>query len=372
MKTNGKYGYIVIIFGLLFTYISCEEEPVNMNQGIDLTHIDYNPEYVDLDIPSHFTKMEIPEDNPLTTEGIELGRRLFYDPILSGDSTLSCAGCHFPEHGFSDPARFSKGIDGLEGKRNSMSLVNVGFFKNGLFWDGRAGNLEEQAVFPVEDPLEQHAIWPEVIEKIKNSPEYPSRYRKAFGINSSSQITQDLTVKAIAQFERTILSTNSKFDKIAQGVEGVKFSDLELLGFSLFFDEDPDVPDAECGHCHNTPLTSSDDFFNNGVQTSTDYDDFLDLGFGIVTGNSTDNGKMKAPSLRNIRYTAPYMHDGRFNTLDEVLEHYNQGGHPSATKDGLIQPLQLTPLHLDAIKAFILTFEDTSFISNPSLQNPFN
>jgi cytochrome c peroxidase len=363
-----KYN-ILILFILVI--IGCGKDNPPTPQKGDLEDIEYNPTQKELNIPSHFTQMLIPEDNPTTEEGVELGRFLFYDPILSGDSTMSCAGCHFPEFGFADPEPTSTGIDGFKGTRNSMSLINVGFYKNGFFWDGRAATLEEQALLPVEDPIELHAIWPEVIEKLKIHESYPSKFRKAFGINDKSEITKELAAKAIAQFERTILSTNSKFDKITQGDQTLKYNDLELLGYSLFFDEDPDVPDAECGHCHNTPLGSSDNFFNNGIQTADNIMSFDDIGFGKITGNINDNGKMKAPSLRNIRYTAPYMHDGRFNTLDEVLTHYNEGGLSSPTKDPLIHKLGLNKIYLDAIKAFILTLEDTTYLNNPNLKSPF-
>jgi cytochrome c peroxidase len=250
-------------------------DPEEMEQG-DLMNITYQPESYTFDLPAHFPKMEIPTNNPMTNQGILLGRHLFYDPILSADSTMSCASCHLPELNFTDGKAFSKGIDGLNGTRSSMSLINIGFVKAGLFWDGRAKTLEDQALFPVEDPIELHNTWPNVINKLKRHVVYPKMFREAFGINDRSEITKELAAKAIAQFERTLVSKDSKFDRIQAGKES--YSDLELLGYGLFFDDDPDLPDTECGHCHNIPMTSSDDFFNNGLSEAATLDDFKDLG----------------------------------------------------------------------------------------------
>jgi len=364
------YVFLVVI-GL--TLVACDEDPIVINPvNNDLINIPFNPVSVTLDIPFHLGKMVIPEDNPLTKDGIELGRYLFYDPILSGDSTLSCAGCHKIEHGFADLTATSMGITGQNGKRNSMSLINVGFSNTGLFWDGRSPNLEAQALVPVEDPIEMNAYWPDVVEKLKSHSEYPAMFRKAFGIESSSKITKELVAKALAQFERTILSTNSKYDKIQQEIPGYKYTDEELLGLALFIDGEPLVPDAECFHCHNLNLTSSSLYFNNGIQIAETIEEFKDPGRGGFTGNILDYGTMKVPSLRNILFSAPYMHDGRFENLDQVLEHYNSGGHHSPNINANIYKLNLNQEELDALKAFILTFQDTSFMHNPALKSPFN
>ena len=298
-----------------------------------------------------------------------LGLHLFYDPILSADSTMSCASCHLPEFSFTDGKALSTSIDGFEGKRSSMSLINIGFVQAGLFWDGRSKTLEEQALLPVEDPIEMHNTWANVVSKLQVHPKYPKLFRESFGIKNVSEISKELTAKAIAQFERTIISKDSKYDRVVDGKD--IFSDLELIGFGLYFDNDPDLPDTECGHCHNVPMTSSDDFFNNGLHETNSLDGFPDLGRGIVTKSRADNGKFRAPSLRNISYSAPYMHDGRFKTLDEVLAHYNSGGKKSPNADPLIRNLKLDKFYLDCLKAFILTFNDSTFYQNPNLKNPF-
>jgi cytochrome c peroxidase len=356
----------LVIFSVFFILIACQKEDINKG---DLEHISYNPDFYTLDIPRHFPQMYIPADNPMTIQGIELGRHLFYDPIISADSTMSCGSCHIQKNNFTDGKPFSIGIDGIGGRRKSMSLINVGFIQSGLFWDGRSKTLEDQALKPVEDPVELHHTWPNLIEKIKKHPLYPSMFRAAFGISDRKEITKELAAKAIAQFERTLISKDSKYDKIQEGK--AFFTDLELTGQGLYFDDDPDLPDMECGHCHNTPLMTSDNYFNNGLDFASTFYDFKDNGRGEVTLSPVDNGKFKAPSLRNIKYGAPYMHDGRFKTLDEVFDHYGGGVKNAPNRDRNLQNAPITPYYRKALLAFIETFEDTTFINNPAFKNPF-
>ncbi|MCB0522163.1 MAG: cytochrome C peroxidase [Lewinellaceae bacterium] len=349
-------------------------EPIEDNT--DLTGIPCGPSPHDLVIPAGLPSMNIPADNPLTDEGIELGRFLFYDPILSVDSTISCASCHQLKYSFTDLNTKSIGINGLQGPRSSMPLLNVGFFNLGLFWDGRSPNLEDQALHPVENPLEMAEIWDNVEVKLQNHPAYPKMFREAFCINNTSEITRDLAAKALAQFERTLISANSRFDqKIYQGNNNpFLWSDAEVDGYLIYFD---DATGSEklghCAHCHDGKgLLSSERYENNGIEAVASLDDFPDKGLGAVTGKRSDNGKFKAPSLRNIALTAPYMHDGRFATLEEVIDHYNSGGHYA---DNLllasIQPLHLTETDKANLLAFLQTFTDTSYYSNPAFQNPF-
>jgi len=368
---NYKILFISAFCITIFTS-SCRND--KMDGGKDLTDISYNPQSYSLDLPIHFPQMYIPQDNLLTKEGILLGRHLFYDPILSVDSTISCSSCHLPEFGFTDGRPLAIGVDGKVGKRSSMSLINVGFVQSGLFWDGRSNSLEAQALHPIEDPLEMANTWENALKSLKKHANYPTMFRKAFGIKNTNEITKELVAKSLAQFQRTLVSKDSKFDKIEQGLDF--YSDLELMGFGIFFDDDPDLPDGECGHCHNTPLTSSDDFFNNAIQFSPDdINGFADLGRGRITNSIADNGKFRAPHLRNLKYRAPFMHNGQFSTLDEVIDHYISGGLPSPNKDPLLNDLQkskpLTPLHIRGLKAFIDTFTDETFHSNPEFKSPF-
>ena len=253
----------------IFFLASCTDENI---EG-DLTSIEYKPTSYKVDLPSHFPPLPVTLDNPMTVHGVQLGKHLFYDPILSADSTMSCSSCHLPEFAFTDNKAMSKGIDGISGTRSTMSLINIGFVRSGLFWDGRVKTLEEQALLPVEDPIELHHTWPDVIKKLKSHAVYPRMFREAFGISNSNEITKELAAKAIAQFERIIISKDSKFDRIQQGKDF--YTDLELIGYGLYFDDDPDLPDTECGHCHNIPMATSDDFFNNGITQSATLDDFL-------------------------------------------------------------------------------------------------
>ncbi len=376
MFLSVKNTYLYLF--LLCLFFSCKKNntpPVNPNPTTtefkDLSTISYNPIPVELPVISPLPPMDIPSDNPLTEDGIALGRFLFYDPILSGNEKMACADCHLPKGGFTDNLAVSTGVDGITGLRSSMSLINSGYFTKGLFWDGRIQTLEEQALLPVEDVIELHNEWENVEEKLRAHNDYPARFRKAFGINTTEGITKELAVKAIAQFERSLVSANSKYDQVIRGE--AFFEDDELTGFELFFDEPNELPDAECGHCHNAPLFTVNQYFNNGIDSVASLEDFKDKGLGAITNNLFDNGKFRAPSLRNIALTAPYMHDGRFETLEEVIDHYNEGAHFADNIDPLIMTkgLGLSAQHKKDLIAFLHTLTDTSFVNNPAYQNPF-
>ena len=359
-----KSLFVISFFVLLG---ACKDDPVLPG---DLTDIDYDPISYSPPIPEGFPALEEPSYNPMTLDGVVLGRKLFYDPILSGDSTMSCASCHLQNGSFTDNLAVSTGIDGIPGRRSSMSLLNIGFSYRGLFWDGRSETLEEQALLPVEDPIELHALWPEVIEKLKSHPEYPTAFRKAFGIRNISEINRDYAAFAIAQFERTLISSgNTRFDRWWRG-EG-PITDSEYNGYVMFVDDSPDLPDAECAHCHSIPLFTTNEYRNNGLQEAEDYHAFGDNGRGEVTGDTLDNGKFRVPTLRNITFTAPYMHDGRLTTLEEVMEHYNSGGKESPNKDVLIYRLGLSTKQKQDIIAFLHMLNDTTFLQNDLHSSPF-
>jgi len=359
----------IILLIIVVQSCSCEKEKTSVN-GIDLSSISYEPKTYDLEIPDHLPGFTIPEDNPLTEDGIRLGQHLFYDPILSLDSTIACASCHLPEKAFTDGTAVSTGVDGSTGSRSSMSLVNVAYAFNGLFWDGRTMTLEEQALQPVEDPLEQLESWSNVEQKLRRSEMYRRLFRKAYGISNSNEMTRDLAAKAIAQFERIIISGNSKYDRVEFGTNAA-YTNAELDGRDMYFDVEGMSPDAECGHCHNGALLTTQQYLNNGIESVESLADFPDSGRGAVSGILFENGKFRAPTLRNIELTAPYMHDGRFETLEEVIEHYNSGGHFAENIDALIQPLGLTETQKSNILAFLKTMTDTSYLENPLIVNPF-
>ncbi|MFM2392644.1 MAG: hypothetical protein RLZZ546_621 [Bacteroidota bacterium] len=353
----------IILFVCCWSALSCfDNDAVTSEESLET--IPYAPQAYSPSLPSYFPNLLIPSDNPLTIEGITLGRDIFFDKILSANNSMSCSSCHHPEKAFTDGKKNSVGIDGVAGTRSSMSLVNIGFTKNGMFWDGRSKTLETQALLPVEDPIELHAKWPDIEERLQNHKDYPTKFRQAFGIKTKSEIKKELVAKALAQYQRAIISADSKYDRVKQGKE--KFTDLELIGLSLYID-DPldDLPDAECHHCHQLDLATADNYFNNGLQAANTLNDFQDRGLGGFTGNIAENGKMKATTLRNIFLSAPYMHDGRFSSIDEVLDHYNENFKNSPNKDALIHKLNLTPFHKEALKAFLKTLTDTSYLQNP-------
>lgn len=358
-----------VLFSLILGIVAASCKDKN-DDG--LTTIPYQPtSYVLKYDDKIFPKMIIPADNPLTTEGVELGRFLFYDNLLSATGTMSCATCHLSEASFTDNQAVSKGVDGIAGKRSSMSLLNIGFVNTGLFWDGRVKTLEEQAFLPVEDPIELHSSWTKVVEKLKNHADYPTRFRKAFGITNASEITKELAIKAIAQFERTLISDNAKVDQIYR--RETNYDDDEYDGYLLFFNA-AGAPDAQCGHCHTSPFYGSNDYFNNGLDSAATLNDFKDKGLGQITKKAFDNGKFRAPSLRNIELTAPYMHDGRFKTLEEVVNHYASGGHYAENVDPFIPQIKLINMSAKQkrqIVAFLKTLTDTSFVNNPKFKTPF-
>ncbi len=319
-------------------------------------------------IEQYLPPMETPVDNPLTVEGVELGRKLFYDPILSADNTQACAACHAPSSGFSDENQFSTGIDGLEGDRNSMPIVNVGWM-NSLFWDGRAKSVEDQAFGPVVNPIEMHNTWPNAVVQLQANEVYPGLFEGAFGTDVIDSV---LVAKAIAQFERTLISGNAPFDRyLRQEPTGMtEQEELEMYqGFALFMDETK----GDCFHCHGdkfNPLWTDNLFHNNGLDAISS-----DKGLGKVTGNSFDDGKFKTPTLRNLAFTAPYMHDGRFATLNEVVDHYSTGLQNSPTIDPLMKSVDdggvnLTPTEKGLLIKFLLSLSDSSFITNPDFQEP--
>jgi len=320
----------------------------------------------DLHEPEHFPRMVIPTDNPLTEEGIALGRKLFYDPILSKDSTIACASCHLPKGGFTDNLAVSPGVNGTPGKRSAMPLINPGYNHSGFFWDGRVETLEEQALIPVEDPVEMHEDWQNVTQKLQRDAEYPVLFQQAFGAET---ITKTLVAKALAQFERTLISADAKYDKVLRG-EAV-FTESEQRGFQIFMDDAPGIlPEGECGHCHIPPLFTTNEYHNNGIEKVAGMDDFPDKGRGAVTGYINDNGKFRVPTLRNITETAPYMHDGRFGTLEEVIEHYNSGGHHTENKSSNVLQLHLSEQDKQDLLAFLNTLTDTAFLANPAFAKP--
>jgi cytochrome c peroxidase len=260
----------------------------------------YNPTPYELQIPQGFPQMVIPADNPMTVEGVELGRKLFYEKKLSGNFTMSCGSCHSPQAAFSDTAKFSTGIDGIQGNRQSMALINLGW-NNFFFWDGRAASLEDQIFQPVPNPIEMHLNWPEAVSRLQYDEDYPTLFKKAFNTYCIDSV---LVSKAIAQFVRTMISGNSRFDKYIRGE--VQLTTEELSG-QVLFNTDRDINNnilgADCFHCHNYPFMQlPNEFHNNALDAS-----FADPGRMGVTGNAADEGRFKVPTIRNWLFSAPFI-----------------------------------------------------------------
>lgn len=355
-----KNRYLYSISLLCLLWLSCSNETSDEYISIATP--------LPLNIPQLFEDNIIPPiitiDNPQTVEGVALGKKLFFDTLLSADNTQACASCHKPQNSFTDDTAFSDGINGAFGIRNAMPLFNLAWNYDEKFnWDGSAFSLEHQALEPVTNPLEMNNTWQTVVQRLQEHNDYPKLFEIAFGQRT---VTKELVTKAIAQFERTLISANSKFDRYLLGQ--TTLTPQEKNGLNVFMDEQR----GDCFHCHgspNNPLWTDNIFHNNGLDAI-----ITDLGLGAVTGDPADNGKFKSPSIRNLAFTAPFMHDGRFATLDEVIDHYSEGLKNSSTIDPLMKRVdeggvQLSDQDKADLKAFLLSLSDTSFLNNPDFQN---
>lgn len=306
-------------------------------------------------VPRGFPRPALPGDNPMTDEGIALGRLLFNDTRLSINGSQSCASCHREDAAFSDPRRFSLGAEGQEGTRNAMALFNLAW-KREMFWDGRAPSLREQVLMPIENPVEMHETLASVTVKLAKDSALTSGFGSAFG---TPEINADRIARALEQYLLTLVSSSSKFDRVIAGLE--EFTPEEQRGFELFHTEnDPRLGQrgADCFHCHGGATFQNVAFANNGLDERS-----RDEGRAAATKRESDQGKFAVPSLRNVALTAPYMHDGRFSTLEEVIEHYDSGMKRSATLDPNLAKHPASGLGLSAdekksLVAFMRTLTD--------------
>ena len=312
----------------------------------------------ELAVPAEFPEPKWPADNQLSSEGIALGRRLFNDGRLSENYQVSCATCHWEQLAFSDAPRFSTGTAGKEGSRNSLPLMNLAW-KPSFFWDGRVATLRQQVMHPIKDPLEMNETPERVVARLQEDRRYRAAFEKAFG---SPGITENRMGLALEQYLLTLLSGTSKVDLARRGK--ATLTEEELLGSKLFFAEnDParGVRGAGCFRCHSGPLFTNHAFMNNGLDAEGAV---KDTGRERATGNSADRGKFMVPSLRNLLLTDPYMHDGRFETLEDVIEHYDRGVAASATLDPQLAKVQtsgglkLTAGEKQALAAYLEALTD--------------
>jgi cytochrome c peroxidase len=289
---------------------------------------------VKIKTPLGLPPVPIPADNPPTAETIALGRRLYYDPILSVDNTIACATCHSPEFGFTDGKQFSTGVKGQKGGRNAPTVMNAAYSTT-QFWDGRAPSLEKQAEGPVQNPLEMGNKLEGAVEKLTADLSYRGSFEKAFG---PGPITYERMEKAIASFERTVISGNSSFDRYFYGGDKSALSVSARRGLEVF----RDPKKGNCTVCHTIgekyALFTDNKFHNIGV--GADYQgNYKDLGRYNVSHNEANKGAFKTPTLRNIAKTAPYMHDGSLKTLKDVVDFYVGGGNSNPHLDKDIRAL---------------------------------
>lgn len=298
------------------------------------------------------------EKNTLTEEGFELGRKLFYDPILSRDNSISCASCHLQYTGFTHvDHKVSHGIDGRKGTRNSPVLINLAWNKT-FHWDGGVNHLEAQGINPIQHAAEMDNTLEEVIKRLTQSDTYPELFKNAFG---TEEITTSKVMKALTQFTASLVSANSKYDKVMRKEKGVVFSEQEKKGLKIF--------QTNCAVCHTEPLFTNTFFASNGLKI----DSLLkDVGRFAITNVGSDSMQFKIPTLRNIEFTFPYMHDGRYKKLKDVINYYSEGIDPKTPylSHPLKKPFQFTEIEKKDLLAFLLTLTDKEFLYNPRFSFP--
>ena len=316
-------------------------------------HKNNEPEWLGLKIPSNFpAPVQKIEDLNITKAGFELGRKLFYETMLSATNTISCGSCHIQTSAFTHHGHtVSHGIFDRMGTRNSPPIVNLAW-STSFMWDGGIADLDLQSVAPITNHLEMDETMPNVLNKLRNSAVYPALFKKAYG---SEEITTTNFLRSLSQFMAMCVSSNSRYDSIMRNEPGKTFTSAEAEGRELV--------KQKCGSCHKEPLFTDNSFRNNGISISQ----VNDLGRYLVTQNDADKYRFKVPSLRNLAYTAPFMHDGRLLTLDAALDHYTSQVQNTPNLDPLLQQnatlgIPLTIVEKDRIKSFLNTLNDRSFL----------
>jgi cytochrome c peroxidase len=375
---------------LLFVFIACNKssdysaptptptpDPVAAALNLPSTPFNYAnqalPGY--LNTPNIAGQVNTPANNPITDNGATLGRVLFYDKNISVNNTIACASCHKQAFAFADPLVKSNGFNGGLTGRNSMALSDAKYYPNGrFFWDQRAATLEDQVLMPIQDAVEMGMTLTNLETKLKGLAYYPPLFQKAFGDNN---ITSDRISKALAQFVRSIVSYQSKYDAgrgafppgpLLPGTTFINFTPQENQGMQIFLG-----PQGGCVPCHGTETFTAPQEKNNGLDLTT-----IDRGFGAVLNNTNFDATFKVGSLRNVGLTAPYMHDGRFATLEEVVEHYSSGvkNHPNLSQqlrlpNGQPRLANLTTQEKAALVAFLRTLTDVNITTDVKYSSPF-
>lgn len=306
--------------------------------------------------PIGFPKIPFPEDNPYTVEKWKLGKKLFYDPILSYNNTISCGSCHAAELAFADTRKVSLGVENRPGTRNSPSLANIAYHPY-FTREGGVPTLEMQVLVPIQEHNEMSYNIVLVAERLSADSTYSQMSRAAFGRNPDPYVI----TRAIATFERTLISGNSLYDEYISGTNGTKMSASQKRGMELFFSDR-----TKCGSCHEGFNFTNYAFENNGL-----YERYPDSGRFRLTNKNEDFEKFKVPSLRNVALTGPYMHDGSVESLEEVVQHYNNGGKANPNKNERIKPLKLSKREVQDLVSFLESLTDYKFITNENFQNEF-
>jgi len=326
----------------------------------------------------HFSDFPIDSENRVTLEGIELGRKLYFDPTLSSNYTIACADCHKQAFSFGDNQSVSGGVDDVPGTRNSPPLINLAWFE-AFNWNGKEAHVRDQNVHPVPSEIEMNLPWSEAEQRLKDHEDYPALFEEVF---PGQEISKEIITKALEQFQLIMLSYESPYDGYLQGTGTLNAS--ELNGLAIFTGSK-----GGCFRCHDVEdspelfVTDRVTYANNGLDTVATLMDFEDVGRGEISENINDNGKFRIPTLRNLGHTAPYMHDGRFASLDEVIESYDRGPAPSPNVDGLMMAdaqdrldneghwgLDLTTQEKADLKAFLLTMTDDGYLDNSLYWEP--
>jgi cytochrome c peroxidase len=325
----------IALFSLAFSFLTPTPIHLQIPKGWPKPHYDFSK-------------------NPLTEEGFQLGRQLFYDPILSRDSTISCASCHLQATGFTHvDHELSHGIEGKIGTRNSMTLMNLAWSKS-FMWDGGVNHLDVQPLNPITSPVEMDENLANVVAKLNQNEQYKLLFLAAFG---DTKITGQRVLKALSQFELQLVSSNSKYDKVMR--KETVFTDKEQNGYQLF--------KTNCASCHNEPLFTSEKFELNGLPIDTSLND---IGRQKITNDKKDFLLFKVPTLRNIQFTFPYMHDGRFKKLTDVIKHYNSLGNDKNLPKQLQKPMNLSDNERVDLVAFLNTLTDSEFLFDKRFSFP--
>ena len=385
MPTKKTAVLLSLAFIITFLIIACKKNPTDIPQedtvskylSLPATPFNYSaiamPAY--LNTPPVQGQINTPANNQITDWGATLGRVLFYDKSLSKNRTISCANCHKQGNAFSDALALSKGFNGGSTGRNSMSLIDARYYPNGrFFWDQRAASLEQQVLMPIQDLVEMGITLDTLVRRVQDQPYYPTLFTKAFG---NGTINSDLISKALSQFVRSIVSYQSKYDAgranfppgpLAPNANFAIFTPEENQGMQIFL-----TGRGGCVPCHGSETFTAPQEKNNGLDMST-----TDRGFGAVINNTNLDATFKVGSLRNIGLTAPYMHDGRFATLEQVVEHYSTGvkDHPNLSPqlrlpNGQVRLGNFTPQEKTALVAFLKTLTDTNVTTDVKYSDPF-